>query len=394
MGLGDMKGLVDPDLLDGLVEMRHRLHREPELAFEVDQTASVVASELDRHGFDVITGVGGSGVVASLRLGRSDRGIGLRADLDALPIDEAGDPPYRSRSSGAFHGCGHDGHSTMLVGAGRLLAERASFEGVVHLIFQPDEENGRGALAMIDDGLFERFPMDSVYGLHNLPGLDLGRFALQPGPMAAFEENFEITLEGRGGHASMPELTADPMVAGAEMITALQTIVARALPPNEHTVVSVTEFITDGARNIIPTNAVIRGDTRGFTEDVSRAIQSRMGQIVEGVARAHGIEADLDYRRGFEAVINTQEETAVAAQAAREVTGARVDPSFGRVGFSEDFGQMLDRSRGCMVLMGNGVSGSAGSQLHNPYYDFNDGAIPYGVEYWVRLVEHVLTPHL
>lgn len=385
-----MKGLVDADLLDELVELRHRVHQEPELAFEVGQTAAVVAAELERRGFDVVTGIGGSGVVASLRFGESSRTIGLRADMDALPITEAADLPHRSRRAGAFHGCGHDGHSTMLIGAARLLAERGAFDGTVHLVFQPDEENGRGALAMIEDALFERFPMDSVYGLHNLPGLDIGRFGFQAGPMAAFEESFEITLKGRGGHASMPELAADPLVAGAELVTALQTVVARALPPREHGVVSVTEFITDGARNIIPTHVVIRGDTRGFTEEASRTMRSRMDQIVEGVAHAHGIEAHLDYRREFQAVVNSEVETAVAVEAARKVTGASVDASFGRMGFSEDFGRMLERSSGCMVLMGNGSSGAGANQLHSPHYDFNDAAIPYGVEYWTRLVEHVL----
>lgn len=384
---------MNPDLLAELVELRHRLHQEPELGFAVDHTAALVAAELEAAGFEVVTGVGGSGVVASLRLGQSSRGLGLRADLDALPIAEAGDPPYRSRRDGAFHGCGHDGHSTMLVGAGRLLAERGGFDGAVHLIFQPDEENGRGALAMIEDGLFERFPMESVYGLHNLPGLDIGRFGFQFGPMAAFEENFEITLQGRGGHASMPELTADPLVAGAELVTALQSIVARSMPPGDHGVVSVTEFITDGARNIIPTNVIIRGDTRGYNEAASQTMRSRMGEIVAGVGHAHGIEAHLDYRREFEAVVNTEAETAVAVEAARKVTGASVDASFGRVGFSEDFGQMLDRSRGCMVLMGNGGTGSGTGQLHSPHYDFNDAAIPFGVEYWIRLVEHILGSH-
>lgn len=385
-----MNGDVDAELLNELVDLRHRLHQEPELAFDVDQTAATIAAQLRSHGFDVVTGVGGSGVVATLRRGDSSRGIGLRADLDALPIREAADPPYRSRREGAFHGCGHDGHSTMLVGAGRLLADRGAFDGTVHLIFQPDEENGRGALAMIEDGLFERFPMDSVYALHNLPGLDLGRFGFQTGPMAAFEERFEIILTGRGGHASMPELVADPVVAGAELVTALQNIVARALPPREHGVVSITEFITDGAPNIIPTNVVIKGDTRGFTETVSQTMRSRMEEIVEGVAHAHRIEAHLDYRREFEAVVNTEEETAMAIEAARKVAGATVDASFGRVGFSEDFGRMLDRSRGCMVLMGNGRNESVGGQLHSPHYDFNDEALPYGVEFWTRLVQQVL----
>lgn len=387
-----MSGLVDGDLTEDLVALRHRLHQEPEVAFDVEQTASVVASELEGAGFEVTAGVGRSGLVATLRLGDSPRSVGLRAELDALPIIEAGDRPYRSKRPGAFHGCGHDGHAAMLVGAGRLLAERAGFDGTLYLVFQPDEENGRGALAMIEDGLFEHFPMEAIYGLHNLPGLEVGRFAFQAGPLAAFEENFEIHLDGRGGHSSMPELAADPLVAGAEVVTALQTVVSRAVPPREHGVVSVTEFTTDGARNIIPTHVVLRGDTRGYTNEVSRVMQTRIRQIVEGVARAHGLDAQVTYDRSFEPVINSEEDTAAATAVARTVAGASVDPAIGRMGFSEDFGQMLDRSRGCMALLGNGGGTDDPPQLHSPGYDFNDAAIPFGVEYWVRLVENLLEP--
>jgi len=384
-----MSGLVDGDLTEELVALRHRLHQEPEAAFDVEQTASVVAATLDGAGFEVTEGVGRSGLVATLRLGDSPRSVGLRAELDALPITEAGDLPYRSRRPGAFHGCGHDGHVAMLVGAGLLLARRTGFDGTLHLVFQPDEENGRGALAMIEDSLFERFPMEAIHGLHNLPGLEVGRFAFQAGSMAAFEENFEIRLDGRGGHSSMPELAADPLVAAAEIVTALQTVVARALPPREHGVVSMTELITDGARNIIPTHVVLRGDTRGYTNEVSKVMQARIRQIVEGVSRAHGIEAHVTYERSFEPVVNTEEDTAAATAVARTVTGASVDAAFGRMAFSEDFGQMLDRSRGCMALLGNGRDPDA-PQLHSPAYDFNDDAIPFGVEYWVRLVESLL----
>ncbi|HSP04292.1 MAG TPA: amidohydrolase [Acidimicrobiales bacterium] len=378
-----------------LASLRRHLHRHPETAFDVDASAGLVAERLAAAGLDVTRGVGGSGVVATLRRGTSSRSIGLRADLDALPIQEANTFDHRSQAPGAFHGCGHDGHTTMLLGAALHLAadtgpDSSDIDGTVHFVFQPDEENGRGAQAMIDDGLLERFPMDAVYGMHNLPGLAVGRFATRSGPFTAYEERFEIEIHGRGGHASAPERTIDPLVAGAHVVIGLQSIVSRALAPQDHGVVSVTELITDGAPNIIPTTVTIRGDVRGYEEHVSEAIRSRMGAIVEGTAAAHGATATLRYARAFEPTVNTAAEVDVAARAVGGVAGAGIDTDHAPMGFSEDFAQFLQHRPGCFILIGNGTEGCHGATLHNPHYDFNDDALPFGVAYWTALVRDVL----
>lgn len=377
------------DLTD-LTALRRWLHQHPQTGFGVEATADAVAERLAAAGLDVTRGVGGSGVVATLRGGTSARSVGLRADLDALPIDEANTFDHRSRSPGAFHGCGHDGHTTMLLGAARDLAARDDLDGTVHFVFQPDEENGRGAQAMIDDGLFDRFPMDAVYGLHNLPGLPIGTFATQAGTFTAYEERFEIQVRGRGGHASAPELTVDPMVAGAQIVVALQGIVARSLAPRDHGVVSVTEFVTDGAPNIIPSTVTIRGDVRGYEATVSATIRTRMEEIARGTAEAHGATAVVDHARVFEPTVNTPATVDVATRVVDAVPGARMDTAYGRVGFSEDFAQFLQHRPGCLVLMGNGVDPPHDTSLHNPHYDFNDAALPYGVAYWTHLVRDLL----
>lgn len=374
-----------------LVSLRHHLHRHPETGFGVDATAGLVADRLEAAGLDVTRGVGGSGVVATLRWGTSSRSIGLRADLDALPIEEANAFAHRSEAPGAFHGCGHDGHTAMLLGAALDLAtDTPALDGTVHFVFQPDEENGRGAQAMIDDGLLERFPMDAVYGMHNLPGLAVGHFATRPGPFTAYEERFEIEIHGRGGHASAPERTIDPLVVGAHVVLALQTIVSRAVAPQDHGVVSVTELVTDGAPNIIPTTVTIRGDVRGYEERVSETIRSRMGEIVAGTAAAHGATATLRYDRAFEPTVNTAAEVDVVARAVAAVPGAGIDTDHPPMGFSEDFAQLLQHRPGCFVLVGNGTEGAHGATLHNPGYDFNDDVLPIGTAYWTSLVRHVL----
>lgn len=381
---------LSEDLLAELTTFRRMLHRHPETGFEVTGTAARIAERLEGAGLDVTTGVGTAGVVATLKRGTGKRAIGLRADMDALPIHEDSAVDYRSSVPGRFHGCGHDGHATMLLGAALLLAEHGEFDGTVHFVFQPDEENGRGAQAMIDDGLFTRFPMDAIYGLHNLPTLPVGTFVTRVGALTAFEETFEIRIQGRGGHASAPERTVDPLVAGAHVVLGLQGIVARSLSPADHGVVSVTEFVTDGARNVIPSIVTIRGDTRGYDEAVSTTIERRMREIATGVAAAHGATATVQYMREFEPLINTAAEVEQAVGAAAQIPGAAVDGDYGRVGFSEDFARFLRHRPGCFVLMGNGTEDAHAAPLHNPHYDFNDTALPFGVEYWVRLAARAL----
>ena len=371
---------------DALVALRRDLHRRPELAFDVRATAAVVADQLRAAGLEVVTGVGGSGVVATLRRGDGPRAIGLRADLDALPITERTGVAHASEVHGRFHGCGHDGHTAMLVGAALALADRDNVDGTVHFLFQPDEENGRGAQAMLDDGLLERFPMDAVFGLHNLPGLPVGAFATRVGALTAFEEVFVIEIRGRGGHASAPHLTVDPLVVGAEVVVALQSIVARSVAPTDHAVVSATEFVTDGARNILPSTVTIRGDVRGYEDAVSVVVRRRMEEIATGIAAAHDATATVTYVREFAPAVNTTDGVAAVTRAVAALGDATLDPSCAAVGFSEDFARYLQHRPGCLVLMGNGTEGRHGLTLHSPGYEFNDGALPVGVAFWTQLV--------
>ncbi len=375
---------------DALTRLRRTLHRHPEVGFEVEATAERLARMLRDAGLEVTTGVGGSGVVATLRRGSGGRAIGLRADMDALPITEANDFEHRSAVAGRFHGCGHDGHATMLLGAALRLARMDDLNGSVHFVFQPDEENGRGARAMIDDGLFECFPMEAIFGLHNLPGLPVGAFATRSGPFTAFEERFAIRLSGPGGHAAAPHQTTDPLVAGSAVVLALQSIVSRALAPGDHGVVSATEFVTDGARNILPSAVTIRGDVRGYDDAVSATVEQRMRAIVAGAAAAHGTEGCLDYAREFEPTVNTRAETAIAARAGARLAGASVDAEHEPMGFSEDFARFLRQCPGCFMLAGNGTSGAHAASLHSPHYDFNDALLPWGVDYWTALAREVL----
>ena len=388
-----MSGVPTPGVdLGELESLRHALHRAPETGFEVSATAATLAERLRAAGLAVTTGVGGSGVVAALQRGRGNAAIGLRADMDALPITERTECAHRSTVEGKFHGCGHDGHATMLLGAAQALAAEGGFDGTVYFVFQPDEENGRGAQAMIDDGLFERFPMDAIFGLHNLPGLPVGAFATRTGAFTAFEEIFTIEVEGRGGHASSPQHAIDPLVVGSEIVLALQTIVSRTLSPGDFGVVSATEFITDGARNILPGAVTIRGDTRGYDDAVSTTIEQRMRALVDGIATAHGARASLRYEREFEPTINTAAEVQQAAGAARGIAGASVDDAHTPMGFSEDFARFLRHRPGCFMLLGNGTEGPHAAPLHNPRYDFNDTAMAWGIEYWTRLVRARLAP--
>ncbi|NOD64740.1 amidohydrolase [Ruegeria sp. HKCCD6109] len=372
-------------LMLDLVAFRRDLHAHPETGFDLDRTPDLIAAELERAGLEVTRGVGRTGIVATLRRGPDETAIGFRADMDALPIHEMTNLPYRSQTEGKFHGCGHDGHSTMLLGAALSLAADTSLDRTVHFIFQPDEENGNGAAAMIADGLFERFPMSAIYGLHNMPGMELGHYATQAGPFCAFEDNFEIRIQGQGGHASMPEKGIDPIVTGAAIVMQLQSIVSRSLPPREHGVVSITEFLTDGARNILPSNVTIRGDCRGFSKNVSDCIERRMRAIVDGVSAAQGAEAEVDYSTSFRPLVNDARATDAISDAAGKV--GTLDAEFGRVGFSEDFAEFLMHRPGAFILMGNGLDGNNAMPLHNPSYDFNDEAIRYGIAFWTSLAQ-------
>ena len=372
---------------------RHDIHRHPELAFEENRTAAIVADKLEAWGIETHRGIGNTGVVGILRRGTSQRSIGLRADMDALLIQEQNRFDHRSRHDGKMHACGHDGHTAMLLGAARYLAENGAFDGTVVFIFQPAEEHGAGARAMLDDGLFERFPVDDVYAIHNFPSLETGRFAVRAGPMMAAEDNFEIVVDGVGCHAAMPHLGRDPIVTASEIVVAMQSLVARTLNPMEHAVVSFTEFLTNGTVNVVPGQVILKGDTRSLTPAVQDHIETTMARIVAGICAAHGAEHRFDYRRNFVPTINTAAEAEIAARVAARVAGADAVIGDSRpVMTSEDFGYMLQARPGAYVLLGNGAEGVGGCSLHNPNYDFNDEILAIGADFWVELVQSELGP--
>ncbi len=371
-------------------DWRHHLHAHPETAFEEAGTAAFVAEKLASFGLEVHTGLAKTGVVGVLRHGSGGRAIGLRADLDALHIQEASGVPYQSRHPGRMHACGHDGHTAMLLGAAKALAARRSFDGTLYFIFQPAEENEGGGRVMVEEGLFDRFPMEAVYGLHNWPRLPLGRFATRVGPLMGAYDIFEIVGTGKGGHAAMPYATRDPMPFAAHLINALQTIVARNLHPQDAGVVSVTQVHAGDTWNVIPESVVLRGTVRTFDRDVQDLIEARMREITAGVAATFGMTATVRYERRYPATVNTEAETGHAVRAMRAVVGdGHVDtepvPEMG----SEDFAFMLQAKRGCYVWMGTGI-GEATVNVHNPRYDFNDAALALGASYWVTLAEQQL----
>ena len=370
---------------------RHDIHRHPELAFEEHRTADKVAELLTGFGLQVHRSIGNTGVVGVLKKGSSERAIGLRADMDALKILEQNSFEYRSVNQGKMHACGHDGHTAMLLGAAHYLASEGEFDGTVVFIFQPAEEHGDGARAMIDDGLFERFPVDSVYAIHNFPSLATGKFAVRAGSIMAAEDNFEITINGVGCHAAMPHLGKDPIVIGAEIVTAMQSLVSRSLDPLDNAVVSFTEFLTNGTINVIPGQVILKGDTRSLTTTVQKQIEATMERIVSGICAAHGASYEFSYRHNFIPTVNTPEEAEIAANVARIVVGAEnvVGDSRPIMG-SEDFGYMLQSRPGAYLLLGNGEQGVGGCSLHNPAYDFNDDILSIGADFWVTLVTNQL----
>jgi len=373
---------------------RHEFHRHPELAFEEHRTADKVIELLRSFGVEVHTGIGKTGVVGVLKKGNGERAIGLRADMDALKIFEQNTFEHRSLQPGKMHACGHDGHTSMLLGAAQHLALSGSFDGTVVFIFQPAEEHGDGAKAMIEDGLFERFPVDSVYAIHNFPSLATGVFAVRAGSIMAAEDNFEIVINGVGCHAAMPHLGVDTILIGAEIVTAMQSLVSRTLNPIDNAVVSFTEFIGDGTVNVVPGRVVLKGDTRSLTTDVQNHIESTMQRIVSGICAAHGATYEFNYRRNFVPTINTPAEAEIAADVARTVVGTENVIGDSRpIMASEDFGYMLQARPGAYLLLGNGEGGVGGCSLHNPSYDFNDAILTVGADFWVTLVESQLAPN-
>ena len=366
---------------------RRDFHQHPELLYEVHRTAARVAELLTSFGVDeVVTGIGRTGVVGVIR-GRepSPRVIGLRADMDALPLQEVSDIPHKSTIPGRMHACGQDGHTAMLLGAARYLAETRNFAGTAVVIFQPAEEGGAGGRAMVDDGLMERFGIEEVYGLHNAPGLPLGAVSTRVGAVMAAADTFEVRLKGLGGHAARPNKCVDPIIAGAQIVTALQTIVARNVDPVESAVLSITRFHAGtSADNIIPQTAIIGGTVRTLDEEVRRLMDKRFKDLVAAMASGMGVEVEIDYEWGYPVVVNHAEQTAFAAKVARDVVGpdqvkTDMPPRLG----GEDFAYMLQARPGAFVFMGIGD----GAGVHHPEYDFNDDVIPHGISYWAKLVE-------
>ncbi|MGE4338634.1 MAG: M20 aminoacylase family protein [Pigmentiphaga sp.] len=383
-----------------ITRIRRDLHAHPELAYEEHRTAALVAQSLESWGITVHTGIGGTGVVGELRGNRPGTGaVGLRADMDALPLQETNTFEHASRHPGRMHACGHDGHVAMLLGAARHLAQHRDFAGTVYCIFQPAEEGGGGAARMIADGLFDRFPMQAVFGLHNWPGLRAGTFGMRPGPIMGSSNEFEIIVRGRGAHAAMPHLGADPVMTAIQIAQSLQSIITRNKNPADTAVLSVTQIHAGSADNIIPTEAVLRGTVRTFEIEPLDLIEGRMRDIVHHTAAAFDMEADFHFARNYPPTINHAAETAVAAEVVRRMVGeAHLDttivPSMG----AEDFAFMLAEKPGCYIWLGAGDGehrtvghGLGPCMLHNDSYDFNDDLIPLGASYWVRLVEYWFT---
>ncbi len=384
-----------PELAARIATLRRDLHAHPELAFAETRTSALVAEHLKSIGIEVHTGLAGTGVVGRLQRGTGKRAIGLRADMDALPLPELNTFPHRSRHEGRMHACGHDGHTAMLLGAAEALLKlgnQANFDGTVYFIFQPAEEHEGGGRVMVEEGLFERFPMQMVFGLHNWPGLPAGSIAAMEGPIMAGADRFEITITARGAHAAMPHQGTDAILAGAALVQALQALVSRATDPQDAAVVSVTRFHAGHADNILPEQAVLGGTVRSFRPELQDALEQGMARICNGIETTHRVRIELEYVRGYPPTINAPEPTFVSREVARQVVGGEnvlthLKPSMG----AEDFSYLSSVVPGCYVWLGNGP-GEGGCMLHSPHYDFNDAIIETGIRYWVRLVEKALAP--
>jgi amidohydrolase len=374
-----------------LTAWRHDFHMHPELGLEETRTSALVAERLEAMGYEVHRGVGVTGVVGVLRNGTGNRAIGLRADMDALPMEEENGFAHKSTKPGLMHGCGHDGHTTMLLGAAKYLAETKNFDGTVNLIFQPAEEGRGGALAMLKDGLFQRFPCDEIYGLHNRPGLPVGHFAMRSGAMMAGAAFWDIHIHGKGGHGARPESTIDPVVVGAQIVTAFQSIVARNVAPIDTAVVSTTSFTAGQAYNVIPEHVHLRGTVRTYKVETMRMVEERMRSLASSIAAGFGATAELVFNEITVPVINAEEATqAIADTAAALVGEAQVDRNRAPVMGSEDFSYMMQEVPGAYVFVGNGEGQLGGCEVHNPKYDFNDAAIPYGAGILAGIVEQRL----
>ncbi len=380
------------ELMPEITEWRRQFHRQPELLYDVHQTAETVAQKLREFGCDdVVEGIGQTGVVAIIRgqTGENGRVIGMRADMDALPILEESGKPWASEVPGKMHACGHDGHTAMLLGAAKYLAETRRFSGTVIVIFQPAEEGGAGGKAMVEDGLMERFGIEEVYGMHNYPGMPVGQFAIRKGPIMAAADLFEISIEGKGGHAARPHATCDPLLVGSQIVQALQSIVSRNVDPLKNAVVSVTTFNAGDAFNVIPQRAEMSGTVRTLEPEVLDLVEARMGVLVPRIAEAFGATATCRYERNYPLTINHADQTEKAIAVARDVAGeANVNADIAPLMGGEDFSFMLNARPGAFIFTGNGDSAG----LHHPAYDFDDNVIPHGASYWGRMAEKLLAP--
>jgi len=388
-----MINVHQPSIAMNLLNIPRDIHAHPELAFEETRTSDIVARELAAYGLEVHRGLARTGVVGILRKGTSQRAIGLRADMDALPVLEKNSFPHTSHHHGRMHACGHDGHTTMLLGAARYLSEyldTVDFDGTIYFIFQPAEESEGGAEVMIRDGLFREFPMEAVFGLHNWPGIPVGEIAAVPGPVMAGTCAFEISVRGRGCHAAMPNQGVDTLVAASHLVVALQTVVSRNVDPFEAAVISVTQIHGGDALNVIPDDAVLRGTIRAFKPDVQASVEKAIQRVCAGIESTFGVGVSVVFDQRYPATVNSVPETEICRKAGMEVVGAEnvrcnEPPSMA----AEDFAYMLQEKPGCYIWLGNGL-GPGGCTLHNPHYDFNDKILAIGVSYWVRLVENVL----
>ncbi|SFH62123.1 hippurate hydrolase [Collimonas sp. OK307] len=379
------------DAKDELIEIRRHIHRHPELSYEEFNTSDLVAAKLQDWGYAVTRNIGGTGLVGTLNVGDSKRSIGVRADMDALPIHEKTGLPYASCHDGKMHACGHDGHTTMLLGAARHLARSRNFNGTVNLIFQPAEEAGSnsGAEKMLRDGLFERFPCDAIFGMHNHPGFPTGTFMFRSGPFMAACDTVKVCITGRGGHAARPHLSIDPVVVASSLVMALQTIVARNIDPAEMAVVTVGALHAGHAANVIPEQATLEMSVRSFTPEVRSLLEQRIRALIEAHAEGYGAQAEIEYIHGYPVLVNSDSETAFAMQVAEELVGSEnVISPFPAIAGSEDFAYFLQQRPGCFVRLGNGVGKP---MLHNAGYDFNDENVTVGAAYWSRLVERFLS---